>query len=51
MRENSEKMIEIVEATKENDLCFSTIKFMLHGETLKLKFGVDPKDFPLVKKY
>ena len=43
-------MIEILEATKENELYFSTIKLVLNGETIKLKFGVDPIAFLTVKK-
>jgi hypothetical protein len=50
MRDTSENMIEILEATKENELYFSTIKLTLNGEALKLKFGVEPTDFLTVKK-
>jgi hypothetical protein len=50
MRDTNENMIEILNATKDNHLCFSTIQLPLNGEVLKLKFGVEPIDYPLIKK-
>ena len=50
MRDTHECMIEIVNATNENDLYFSTIKLKLNDEVLTLKFGITQRDYSLIKK-
>lgn len=50
MRDTNHNMLEILDATKDNGLCFATIRLALNGETLKLKFGVEPSDYPYIKR-
>ena len=50
MRDTSNHMLEIVDAFKDNDLCFVIIKLNLDGEILQLKFGIEPSDYAYVKR-
>jgi hypothetical protein len=50
MRDSNKNMIELLEASKENEAYFSLIKHEINGESLRLRFGIVPSDYGYLKQ-
>lgn len=50
MRDTNEKMIELLDTFKEDNLYFAVIQHTIAGESLKLRFGILSLDFSHLKR-
>lgn len=50
MRDSNENMIELLKASKADNVYSSLIRHAINGETLKLRFGIEQSDFSRLKR-
>ncbi len=50
MRDSNDNMIELLDASKANNVFSSLIRHTINGNDLKLRFGIDSSDYSRLKR-